>query len=101
MVVLNSVFRRSAFLLLCFAFVVSGCTEIKSKDQVKSKDRVVQNNPNVVPEYNDSGGQPLGRDQLQIGKTVPEIEGEDVDGIVFRLSDYRGKVVVIDFWGDW
>ena len=19
----------------------------------------------------------------------------------FRLSDYRGKVVVIDFWGDW
>jgi hypothetical protein len=38
---------------------------------------------------------------LAIGKTAPEIEGEDVDGKKFKLSDYRGKVVVIDFWGDW
>jgi len=38
---------------------------------------------------------------LAIGKVAPEIEGEDVDGKKFRLSDYRGKVVVIDFWGDW
>lgn len=35
------------------------------------------------------------------GKPAPEIEGEDVDGKSFRLSDYRGKVVVLDFWGDW
>ncbi len=38
---------------------------------------------------------------LAIGKEVPDIEGEDLDGTVFKLSDYRGKVVVIDFWGDW
>jgi hypothetical protein len=38
---------------------------------------------------------------LVIGKVAPEIEGEDVDGKKFKLSDYRGKVVVIDFWGDW
>jgi len=38
---------------------------------------------------------------LQIGKEAPEIEGEDVDGVNFKLSDYRGKVVVIDFWGIW
>jgi hypothetical protein len=38
---------------------------------------------------------------LAIGKVAPEIEGEDVDGKKFKLSDYRGKVVVIDFWGDW
>ena len=38
---------------------------------------------------------------LDIGKEVPEIEGEDVDGVNFKLSDYRGKVVVLDFWGDW
>jgi len=38
---------------------------------------------------------------LAIGKTAPEIEGADVDGKQFKLSDYRGKVVVIDFWGDW
>jgi hypothetical protein len=38
---------------------------------------------------------------LVIGKVAPEIEGEDLDGKRFKLSDYRGKVVVLDFWGNW
>ena len=38
---------------------------------------------------------------LSIGKVAPEIVGEDVDGVPMKLSDYRGKVVVLDFWGDW
>jgi hypothetical protein len=38
---------------------------------------------------------------LRIGKVAPDIEGEDLDGAKFKLSDYRGKVVVLDFWGDW
>lgn len=39
--------------------------------------------------------------KLGIGCVAPDIEGEDVDGKKFKLSDYRGKVVVLDFWGDW
>ena len=38
---------------------------------------------------------------LAIGKKAPEIQGEDIDGKKFKLSDYRGKVVVLDFWGNW
>jgi hypothetical protein len=38
---------------------------------------------------------------LSIGKPVPEIEGEDIDGKKFKISDYRGKVVMLDFWGHW
>lgn len=38
---------------------------------------------------------------LSLGKAAPEIEGEDVDGKKFKLTDYRGQVVVLDFWGDW
>jgi hypothetical protein len=38
---------------------------------------------------------------LAIGKKAPEIEGEDIDGKKFKLSDYKGKVVVLDFWGNW
>ena len=38
---------------------------------------------------------------LEIGKTAPEIEALDLDSKSFKLSDYRGKVVVLDFWGDW
>lgn len=40
-------------------------------------------------------------ERLQIGMEVPEIVGEDLAGVVFKLSDYRGQVVVLDFWGFW
>jgi RNA polymerase sigma factor (sigma-70 family) len=39
--------------------------------------------------------------ELRVGKPAPEIEGEDVDGQPLRLSDFRGKVVVVTFWADW
>jgi cytochrome oxidase Cu insertion factor (SCO1/SenC/PrrC family) len=38
---------------------------------------------------------------LSVGKAAPEIEGKDADGKPIKLSDYAGKVVVIDFWGNW
>ena len=38
---------------------------------------------------------------LAVGMVAPEIQGDDLDGVNFKLSDYRGKVVVLDFWGDW
>ena len=38
---------------------------------------------------------------LGVGRPCPEIVGEDIDGKPFKLSDYKGKVVVVDFWGDW
>ena len=39
--------------------------------------------------------------QLQVGKVAPDIVAKDLDGVEFKLSDYRGKVVMLDFWGDW
>ena len=38
---------------------------------------------------------------LSVGRTAPEISGKDVDGKPFKLSDYRGKVILLDFWGHW
>jgi hypothetical protein len=36
-----------------------------------------------------------------VGKDAPEIKGLDLDGKSFKLSDYKGKVVLLDFWGNW
>ena len=36
-----------------------------------------------------------------VGKPAPPTRGTDADGVAFQLSDYRGKVVMLDFWGDW
>jgi peroxiredoxin len=38
---------------------------------------------------------------LAIGLEVPDLEGKDLDDTVFKLSDYRGKVVFLDFWAHW
>jgi hypothetical protein len=40
-------------------------------------------------------------ENLHVGAVAPEIEGTDMEGLPMRLSDYRGKVVFLKFWGDW
>jgi thiol-disulfide isomerase/thioredoxin len=38
---------------------------------------------------------------LRVGKVAPELEGADLDGVKFKLSDTRGKVTVVVFWASW
>jgi hypothetical protein len=38
---------------------------------------------------------------LEVGKPAPDFYGESIDGFGFNLSDYRGKVVLLDFYGFW
>lgn len=40
-------------------------------------------------------------EHLAIGLPVPDLAGEDLEGAEFKLSDYRGKVVFLDFWAHW
>jgi hypothetical protein len=40
-------------------------------------------------------------ENLTIGKVAPDQEAIDENGVKFKVSDYRGKVVVLDFWGYW
>lgn len=35
---------------------------------------------------------------LSVGMKAPEIDGEDQDGKKFKLGDYKGKIVLLDFW---
>jgi cytochrome oxidase Cu insertion factor (SCO1/SenC/PrrC family) len=46
----------------------------------------------------DEEGPPQLADMLPVGSKAPDIEGTDADGKTFKLSDYRGKVVLLDFW---
>lgn len=49
--------------------------------------------------------QPDGRENLEVGaevgKLAPDFEIDDFDGVRHRLSDYRGKVVFVNFWATW
>jgi cytochrome oxidase Cu insertion factor (SCO1/SenC/PrrC family) len=51
--------------------------------------------PTVSAQVTKSKSEPV------VGKPAPEIKGQDIDGKKFKLSDYRGKVVVLSFWATW
>lgn len=67
----------------------------------------------VAADYADvdgSRGQTLGEQaeaalfesqNLQIGMQVPNVSAIDETGASFQLSDYEGKVMLLDFWGFW
>jgi len=38
---------------------------------------------------------------LAVDSPAPDFDAVDPDGVAFKLSDYRGKVVMLDFWGFW
>jgi thiol-disulfide isomerase/thioredoxin len=46
-----------------------------------------------------SGGGPAA--SARVNFPAPGIEGTDAEGKHFKLSDYRGKVVLLDFWAGW
>ncbi len=45
--------------------------------------------------------EPTGQVGLNIGDTAPELAFNNPDGKEYKLSDLKGKVVLIDFWASW
>jgi hypothetical protein len=77
----------------------------QSSDEAKAaakaeQESILREQPDSIPALQIAGPE-FKKSRLQIGMVAPEIEGPDLDGQTFKLSDYRGKVVVLDFWGDW
>jgi peroxiredoxin len=46
----------------------------------------------------DQGGPPIG---ILTGDTAPDFTAHTTDGATVTLSDHRGEVVLLDFWGAW
>jgi peroxiredoxin len=46
----------------------------------------------------DASGPPVG---IITGTTAPDFTAQTIDGTSFTLSQTRGKVVLLEFWGDW
>ncbi len=70
------------------------------KAAAKVLDEIKSQHPESLPGLSMNGNQFI-KEHLQIGMKAPDIIGKDVYGKPMKLSDFLGRVVVIDFWGDW
>lgn len=51
---------------------------------------------------NDDGSRDdAGRESAYEGEPAPDFEMTTFDGDTFRLSEHRGSIVVLNFWGSW
>lgn len=58
--------------------------------------------PNAAPVTATAAAQTIGRFVLHDApRPLPDIEFADADGAVRRLSDFRGKVVLLNVWATW
>lgn len=57
--------------------------------------------PIFVTQDGEQASRTPGTDSALVGKPAPDFELDTLDGEKFRLSDHRGKVVVLDFWATW
>ncbi len=74
-------FLGLAVILLACLFAGNGCTRWKL---------FKRGQPEVIPAVGP-----------RVGTAAPDLAGVDFDGVKFKLSDYRGKVVMISFWASW
>lgn len=63
--------------------------------------RVVKRYADVKEPADEAGHELFELRELAIGKRAPDITGTDAAGKPLRLSDQRGKVVVLVFWAGW
>lgn len=44
---------------------------------------------------------PETKGRLEIGSAAPDFKLPDINGLNVRLSDFRGKVILLNFWATW
>lgn len=71
---------------------------VKGLEQGFSKSPTVQR---IVKEYEDNKKKIEANKPLAPGSEAKEIAQPNPEGEIMKLSDYRGKYVLIDFWASW
>ena len=78
--------------LLSILLVVIGCGKKQKTAETTAQPAATETEAVDMSQYMPS---------LQIGTEAPDFEAPDVLGNPVKLSDYRGKYVVLDFWATW
>ncbi|KPU43065.1 thiol-disulfide oxidoreductase ResA [Oxobacter pfennigii] len=90
--------KRIIFILISISMILTSCTVLGKKDDMKSVITSIEQE-NTNKESTENGvNKETGITQ---GKQAPDFTLYDIEGNEVKLSDYRGKKVLLNFFGVW
>ncbi|OZV10913.1 alkyl hydroperoxide reductase [Tissierella sp. P1] len=92
--------KKILLMILVLAIVGAGCS--KSSPE-KSNENIEEQSPEdiVTEENTETAGEVAEEFDIAVGKESPDFTLKNLDGEEVSLSDYRGKIVLINFWATW
>ncbi|MCM8901852.1 TlpA family protein disulfide reductase [Caldicoprobacter algeriensis] len=95
-------------LLLVLGLFVSGCAVSKDVPQEKPQDQTAKSNgenaANPSQDEDAASPQDILKNRyyfLEVNKPMEDFEAEDLNGNKVKLSDYKGKIIFLNFWATW
>ncbi len=93
--------RAPATMHLVRVLLAPAAPEAVARAEAAQLLRSLQQDYPDLPATAEAGNWLFELEHLQIGMTAPDFTARDQDGEEFALADYRGKVVLLDWWAFW
>src|SRR5688500_7875000 len=91
----NLIKKMSLFILLSVVFSSLMSCSNSTTNQPNSNGQVV----NVA--NSNSSGNTVNSEFPAVSETIMQADLKSLDGTKFKLQDYKGKVVLVNFWATW
>jgi peroxiredoxin len=95
----NSIKITALFIFLSFVFSsFAGCSD---SGQQSNNSAAQANKGEVVNSNNSNSPNTAKSNYPPISQAIMQADLKSLDGTTFKLEDYKGKVVVVNFWATW
>ena len=91
--------RKLFYLILVLTFIAAGCKKKEPEPQQQAEQAEVKAEEKPTQPPVDKA--PPGPVERPGGKAAPSFTLQDLNGKTVSLSDFKGKVIVLDFWATW